>query len=215
MCRRAWGWRYDKPLQLLADETGMSISTIRASISIFKKLQRASTPKRGSWVIQQHVERQPAVTEGDSNRKVFPSPKTPSISKDKVTKSTGVREGQESFFETPAWAVTINSTAEACGGDPLTTQQISKIEEKAPNLDLDDVAMQFDSHHRGVHGKKPYTRFATYLRFSNTWLGNALNPTERRNGASSSTGRKRTKPKPSNDDAKWKNYAVDVEAGNY
>lgn len=72
----------------------------------------------------------------------------------------------------PEWAEIINEVAGLCGGEPLTNQHIQNIEERHPHIDLKTEALSFEDHHITKHRQKPYKTFATYSRFSNTWLAN-------------------------------------------
>ena len=72
----------------------------------------------------------------------------------------------------PEWAEIINEVAGLCGGEPLTNQHIQNIEERHPHIDLKTEALSFEDHHITKHRQKPYKTFATYSRFSTTWLAN-------------------------------------------
>lgn len=97
----------------------------------------------------------------------------PYINRKEKVKSNSNREAEEKN-QIPEWAEIVNQTAEFCGGQPLTDQHISAIEKKGESLDLKDQALAFEDHHITTHKDKPYKKFATYLRFSSTWLTNSL-----------------------------------------
>jgi hypothetical protein len=95
--------------------------------------------------------------------------------------------------EIPDWAEIVNQTAEFCGGQPLTQQHIGNIEERAKSLDLKHEALAFEDHHITSHRKSKYKSFATYSRFSSTWLTNSL---ERPTNGFNSKRTKQTAPDP-------------------
>lgn len=74
------------------------------------------------------------------------------------------------------WVEIVNQAAVFCGGQPLTKQHIEIIIEKYSKLDLQDQALAFESFHIEKHNKSKYRTFATYARFSSTWLSRALEP---------------------------------------
>lgn len=77
------------------------------------------------------------------------------------------------------WIEVVKQVAEFCGGQPLTKQHIETIQEKYGHLDLLDQALAFESFHTEKHNKSKYRTFATYARFSSTWLSRAEQETQR------------------------------------
>jgi hypothetical protein len=98
---------------------------------------------------------------------------TPPLYKNrKGTVSINKRARETEKKSIPEWAKIINDVAGFCGGESLTNQHIQNIEERHTHIDLKTEALGFEDHHITKHRQKPYKTFATYSRFSTTWLGN-------------------------------------------
>ena len=98
---------------------------------------------------------------------------TPPLYKNrKGTVSINKRAREKEKKSIPEWAEIINDVAGLCGGEPLTNQHIQNIEDRHPHIDLKTEALGFEDHHITKHRQKPYKTFATYSRFSTTWLSN-------------------------------------------
>jgi len=123
----------------------------------------------------------------------FPTPDT-SVAPTKLSPPTPVSQTPDTSVGTPPlknrnesfnnaireepekkeWVEVVDQAAQFCGGQPLTEQQTSTIQEKYGQIDLLDQALAFESYHIEAHRKSNYRTFATYARFSTTWLSRAL-----------------------------------------
>jgi|TARA_Y100000034_G_C6875975_1_gene400608 hypothetical protein len=194
MLARGWEYhtRHDDKLGAWAGYDSRSIQRAREQLRYKGKI---SSPTRRVFILQsgefavQEATRVSVTEESettqvsleDDSKEVQVSPILPSITPSyQETSSSYAPTGEQSTFpEIPDWVNVVNETADFCGGEHLKSEHIPKLIEKAESLDLLDEAHKFDSHHRAAFTEKPYKTFATYLRFSSTWIPNAL---ERNNG---------------------------------